>query len=125
MTEAAVATNLDQPLDAHLHLAAQFTFHLEVRSNIFTQGLHFRVGQILDTGIRIDAGGRNDLVRTSSANTKQIGQPNFNPLIAGKINTFYTCHSSLSLSLFMFRIVTNNIQAALALYDLALGASLL
>jgi hypothetical protein len=63
-------------------------------------------------------------MRTSQAYTKQIGQSNFNPLIAGEINAFNTCHSSLSLSLFMFRIVTNDIQAAFALYDLALGAPL-
>jgi len=54
MTQPAVAANLNQPLDTHLHLAAQVTFDLEMLPNVFTQQGFICIGQILDARIRVN-----------------------------------------------------------------------
>ena len=41
MAQAAIATDLDQPLDVHLNFAAQIAFNLVILRNIITQGADF------------------------------------------------------------------------------------
>ena len=54
-------------------------------------GLLF-VGQILDAGIGVDTGGLQNFRCTGRSDTVDIGQSNFDPLFAGKINTRNSCH---------------------------------
>jgi hypothetical protein len=63
-------------------------------------------------------------VGTRGANPENVSQGNFDPLGARKINTFNSCHNSLSLSLLVFWIFANDEQTAASPYDLALGTAL-
>ena len=55
MTDTPVATQVHQPLDAHGHFTAQIAFHRQL-ANLRTQGSHFGIGEVLDQGLRLDAG---------------------------------------------------------------------
>ena len=57
-----------------------------------TQQALLLLGQILDPGIGVDTGGLQNLGGAAGSNAVDIGQSNFDPLIAGKIDTRNTCH---------------------------------
>jgi hypothetical protein len=119
MAHATVTANFDQPFYIHLYFAAKIAFDLEVLGDIFTQQANVTFGHVLNTHIRVYPGVRKDFVRARRSDPKNIGQSYFDPLGARKINTFNSCHNSLSLSLLMFWILANNEQTAVSPYDLA------
>jgi hypothetical protein len=125
MPQATITTDFYQPFDVHLALTAQITFNFVGLRDEITQTVDLSFGQVLNTGIGVHARCSQRFVRPSAPNAKNIGQPNFNPLIPRKIYTFNTCHVLLSLSLFMLWIFTNYIYSALALDNFALGAAFL
>ena len=60
--------------------------------DIFAQFADFSFGEILDAGIRIDAGRLNDVVCDVAANAVDIRQGDFNALLPGKVDTSNSCH---------------------------------
>jgi hypothetical protein len=62
-------------------------------------------------------------MRASRPDAIQVGQANFHPLVAGQIDTFNSCHSQLSLSLFMFWIFADDEHSAFAPDNSAFGAA--
>lgn len=54
MTNAAIAADVHQPLDVHLHLAPQCAFDLEIRRNSTTNLCHLIVGQVCDFLVEIN-----------------------------------------------------------------------
>jgi len=70
MAHAAIAANLNQAFNVHLHFAAQIAFNLIVLRNEIAQGIHFVLGQILDACVRINARFLNDPTGTSGTNPK-------------------------------------------------------
>jgi hypothetical protein len=124
MPQTAIAANLNQPFDVHLDLAAQIAFDFIVLADVFTEQAYFGIRQVFDARIGTYAGSAQDGIGARAANAKDIGQSNFNPLVAGEVNAFNTSHSLLSLSLLVFWIVANDIQATFSLDNLALRAAL-
>ena len=55
MTHATIATDLHQALDVQRHLAAEVTLNLEIVVDVLAQLADVGFGQVLDTGVRIDA----------------------------------------------------------------------
>jgi hypothetical protein len=94
MAHAAIRPDLDQAFNAHLNFTAQVTFHLVVLANELTNRSHIRLRKILHPDIRVDLCLSQDCLRASWSYPIQIGQANFNPLIAGQIDTFNSRHSS-------------------------------
>ena len=123
MAQTTVAANLDQPLNIHLHLAAQVAFHFIVLRNVIPQQAQVGLGQILHPDIGIHLGRRQDLVGPAWADSEQIVQRYFDPLIARKINTFNSRHMLLSLSLLMLWVLANHKQITVSFDDLALGTT--
>ena len=56
VTDAAIATDVHQSLDVHLHLAAQVTFHFVFVTDDFTNGCCLGIGPILHAGILVHTG---------------------------------------------------------------------
>ena len=92
MTQAAVAADVHQALDVHGNFAAKIALYLEVVIDIVAQLTDFLLGQILDSGIGIDTGRFNDIVRNIPANAIDIRQGDLDSLFSGKVDTCDTCH---------------------------------
>src|SRR5690606_31790092 len=84
--ESAVAAEIHQPLDAHLHFATQVTLDLVVLLDDATDRAHLLVGQIVGTNRRTDARLLQDLLRGHPANPINIGQCNLDTLVAGEVD---------------------------------------
>ena len=94
MTQAAVAADLAQTLDVHSGLTTQVTLDDIVMLNCITQQGLLILGQVLDTDIGVDTGDFQDLGSAGGSDAINIGQRNFDPLLAGKVNTRNTCHTT-------------------------------
>jgi hypothetical protein len=123
MAHATIATNFDQALDIQLLFTAEVAFYLEVLGNVFAQRSNFGLSQILDTSIRINFGLSQNCLRASQAYPKEIGQANFDTLIAREVNTFNTSHVLLTLSLFVLRVFADHEESAIALNDFTFRAA--
>ena len=78
MTDSAIAANLLQSLDVHSDLSAKITLNSLSVSNNSCQLLHFVIGQILNTGVRINASLSKDTVCTCSTDSVDLSQTDFN-----------------------------------------------
>ena len=92
MPHTPVAANLGEPLDVHCNLTAEITLDGVVMVNHFTQGGLLVLGQVLHTGVGIDAGLCQDLLGAGASNAVDIRETNFNSFFAGQVNTSNTCH---------------------------------
>ena len=93
MTQAAVAADLAEALDVHSGLAAQVALDEVVMLNGVTELSLLLLGQVLHPGVGVDAGLGQHLGGPAGSDAVDIGQSNFDPLVAGKINTRNTCHT--------------------------------
>ena len=109
MADAAVAADLHQTLDVQRHIAALVAFHDQVMVDILTDLSLVLLGHILYTGIRIDAGGGENVVGSLTADAVDIGECDFHPLFSGQVYTSNSCHSLVHL-----RFVTLSPDAAYA-----------
>src|SRR5690606_9368204 len=92
MTQAAIATQIHQTLDAHRQLTAQIAFDDEL-GDLVAQLLELVVVEILDL-----LGGRHtgcfaDQLRTRTTNAINGGQTNDGVLMIGYVYPSDTCHS--------------------------------
>ena len=128
MTDAAVAVDLDHSLDVHTDFTAEVTLDVVVVFDLFTEFGDLLLGQILGTGIGIDASYLEDLLGRGSADAVNIGQSDLYALCVRNINACNTSHIdfplSLSLSLFMLGVLTDYHDTTLALNNFALFANL-
>jgi hypothetical protein len=124
VAHTTVAADLDQPLDVHGHFSAQITFHLESLGDIFTQQVYIRFRKVFHPDIGVNTSGSKNLLGAGGANAKDILNAYFHTLVAGKVNTFNSRHNLLSLSLFVFWILADNEQPAVAFNHFAFRAAL-
>src|SRR4030095_16674125 len=64
MTDATVATEIEQPLDAHRHLPAQVAFDSHL-ADFAANRVEVSLRKVLDLGARLDAGGFANTQRRS------------------------------------------------------------
>ena len=94
MAHAAIRPDLDQALNAHLNFTAQVAFHLVVLANKLADRSDIRLRKIFHPYIGVDLCLSQDFLRASRSYPIEIGQANFNPLVAGQIDTFNSRHNS-------------------------------
>ena len=92
VARAAVAAQVDQPLDRHLHFAAQVAFDRQAR-DAFAHPLHLGVGQVLDLAVRLDAGGDADRLGARAADAVDRGQRDAGVLVVRDVDACNTGHS--------------------------------
>jgi hypothetical protein len=124
VAHTAVTPDFDQALDIELLLTAKIAFNRKVFIDVITQRSHFSFGEVFNARVGIHLRSSQNLLGASQTNSKQVGQANFNPLIAREVNTFNSCHIFLPLSLLMLRIFADHIQSACALYNFAFRTTL-
>src|SRR3990167_8202061 len=95
MTQAAIATQVHQALDFHVHFTTQVTFGIHL-GYFATQLLDLLVREIFDLYRRINAGSCTDYLCSSATNTKDVGQRDNSVLV---IRNVYACNTGHSVEL--------------------------
>ena len=98
MTKTTIATDFHEALDILRNFAVQVTFGGEVLLDIVAELGEFVFRNVLDASVRVDTGFGQDLLRGGKADAVNVGQADFNALVARKVDTNETCHSDSSLS---------------------------
>jgi hypothetical protein len=91
MAQATVATEIQQALDIHRHIATQITFHIQF-CNLCPQRIHLRLIEITNTTIFGYFSRSTQILRGGSSNTEDIRQRNYRVLVIWYIDTSYTGH---------------------------------
>jgi len=127
VSQATIGADLHKTLDVLAYLTTEVTLDLEVPVNILTKTNSLLFCEILDTGIRVDAGFLQNLGSGGQADTVDVSQANLNALLTREIDTRNAGQSNslLALTLLMARVLANNEYAAMASDDLALVTHLL
>ena len=92
MTEAAVAADLHEALDVLGNLAVQVALHLDVLLDVVAQLGQIVLREVLDADVGIHAGFGEDLFGGGQTDTVDVGQADFNALVARKVDTNKTSH---------------------------------
>ena len=93
MSDTAVAVDFNKTLDIESHVTAEVTLDHVVVLDLITQLGNLLFGQILGTGIGIDASLHKDIVGALASNTVNVGKGDLTELLISNINTSYTSHS--------------------------------
>ena len=88
----AIRADIGQALDVARNLTAQIAFHLDVAVDRVAQLLLIFFRKVLDPSVRIDSSFAQDLLRGRYTDAEDIGQPDFNPLLAGQVDAGDTSH---------------------------------
>src|SRR6185369_2081774 len=91
MARAAVALQVDQPLDRHLDLAPQVALDGEPL-HALAQPVELGVVQVLDLAVALHAGGGADRLRARAADAVDRGERDLGVLVIGNVDTCYTRH---------------------------------
>src|SRR5690606_28169580 len=92
VTAALVGADLHLAADVRGHLAAQVTLDLVVRLDVVTQSDELVVGQLVNAGVGVDAGGGEGLDRAGAADPVDVRESDHHALIARQIHSDEACH---------------------------------
>src|ERR1700683_1906617 len=90
--DALVAADLYLPPDVRLDLAPQVTLDLVGRVDPVAELDQVLVGEAVDPGVPVDAGGLQCLQRPRPADAVDIGERDLDPLIAGQVDAGKSGH---------------------------------
>jgi hypothetical protein len=137
VAEAAVAAEVHQALDVHLHFTAQIAFDLVVRLEQLTDLLDVVLGELFGLLRRGDPGALADLERERLPHAVKVGERIRDVLVTRKVDACDTSHvtifsderyepgrAGLTLALLVTRVLANDAHDALTADDLALVANL-
>ena len=92
MTQATVATDLHKAVDVLANFTMEVAFSGDVCGDIVTEFGQIVLSEIAHADIGVYARFSEDLLRGGRANAIDVGQADFNALIARKVDTNKTCH---------------------------------
>src|ERR1700749_1170886 len=95
VTEATVATEVHQALDVHRDFAAQIALDEIVAVDHFADLNGFGFGQVMDAAVRRDADLLHDLTRLGGADSMDVAEADFDPLLGWDIDAGDACHGSV------------------------------
>ena len=99
MAQAAVAADVDQPLDVHADLAAEVTLDGQVAVDEVAQAVDLLVGQLAHPRVRVDAGLEQQLLARRRADAVDVLQPDLDALVARQVDPGYSGHLAATPSL--------------------------
>src|SRR6185295_11374096 len=109
MARAAVAAEIDQALDRHLHFAAQVALDGELL-HVLAQAVELGVGQVLDLARALHAGGGADGLRAGAADAIDRGQRDLGVLVVRDVDSCNAGHRR-NLKLYLFSQGLINLDA--------------
>src|SRR5581483_297941 len=89
--DAAVATEVHQPLDVHGDLAPQVALDGELR-DLRANGVDLVLGEVLDPGVRVDARGLAGGVCARPSHAIDVREPDPHVLVHRDVDAGYACH---------------------------------
>jgi len=147
VSQPAIAADIHQALDVHLHALAQIAFDFSLRLQDGPDATQLILAQIPDASIKADRSLFEDRTRARTADAINVSQTHLGSFVRWKIDACYTCHFftcspltlvsgdgsqfaianlkseiQLSLALLVFRVDANNAHHAFAMNHLALVA---
>src|SRR5262249_40410251 len=99
VTQAAVATQIHQPLDVHCDHTAQVAFDRILAIDQFANPQYLVVGHVADPPFGPDADASTDFLCLGVANPVNIGQPNRHSLLVRNIDASNSRHGRISLNI--------------------------
>ena len=99
VTQATVATDFHEALNILRYFAVQVALSGEVSLDVVTKLGKFIFRKIVYAGIGVNTGFCEDLLGGGEANAVDIGQADFNALVARKVDTNETCMNTFPFSL--------------------------
>ncbi len=87
MADALVAADLDLAADVGLDLTAEVTLGAEVGVHVLADLDEVFLGQVANAGVRVHAGGGEDLLGPGAPDTEDVGEGNLHALFARDVNT--------------------------------------
>ncbi len=129
MSDASIAANVHQSLDAQLNFRTEFTFDFEAVSNNSTDLRELVVVPILNLGIEFDTRFFQNVSSPAPADAVDVGESNLTPLVPREVNACYSRHTvvkwGLALSLFKLGVLlVDDVQLSFSPYDFAVCAAL-
>src|SRR5262245_38009545 len=94
VADAAPAAEVHEALDVHRHLAPQVALDGEL-GDLRADGVHLRLGQVLDLGGRVDTRGGTGGARARPAHAVDVGEPDPHVLVHRDVGAGYACHVRL------------------------------
>src|SRR4029453_7953475 len=82
----------DLATDVGRDLASQVTLDLDVRLEVVAQGDEVVVGQVLDAGVRVDAGRGQRLVGAGATHSEDVREGDLDALVARQVDSDESCH---------------------------------
>src|SRR5438094_1060445 len=92
VAQPTVGPDLHQALDVERDLAAQLAFDLGFLVEDVAEATDLLVVEVLDAHVGIDVRDRQDAPRRVRADPKDVGERNFDALLAGNVNAGNSCH---------------------------------
>src|SRR5687768_12535587 len=92
MAHATVAVDLHEPLDVEADVLAEIAFDLPLVGDDLTDLANVVLAQILDPDVAAHAGLVDDPAGARPADSEDVSEANFDPLVERKIYACDTCH---------------------------------
>src|SRR5262245_54184334 len=122
MPRAAVAADLDEPLDVHRDLLAEIALDAALLFDDAADLAHVLFGEVLHADVGVHAGVRQNVVRALAADPVDVSEANLDALGARQIDACDASHE-LPLPLLVFLIRADHAHDATTAHDLALVAN--
>src|SRR5690606_17525528 len=120
--QAAVAADVHEPLDVELPLTAQVALDLVLAVDDLTEAADLDLGQVLDPRVGVDLSLGEDVLRARPADTVDVRERRFDPLLAREVDTCDPSHPS-PLPLLVLRVhAADHVHPSVPAYHLALVA---
>jgi hypothetical protein len=97
MPDPAVGADLAEPLDRLLALTAQVALDLEFGVDLVAKLCDLAVREVADFGVEGEPEGCGDLARPRAADSEDVGERDFDPLLTREVDAGNTCHLALPL----------------------------
>src|SRR6476469_6664195 len=92
VTATLVAADLDLAADVRLDLTPEVTLDLEVGFDLVAKLDQLLVTERVDPGVRVDAGGSEQLLGAGTADAVDVGECDLDALVAREVHTNEACH---------------------------------
>ena len=122
VAQSSVAPDVHEHLDVLIHFASQIALDLVLSLDYLAKLDNFGLAEMVGLGASVDTSAATDLEGLRAPDPVDVGERNFDSLLAGQINASDSCHGRFSsaLALLVPGVVANHSNDAATSDDPAL-----